>query len=196
MRATPLVLCLAAFAVHAQEEVTATSAPDDSAVVASPETAADEWPGEGRRVHFGIGARVHSGVLSTLGNPYLLVQSELLGVISIRVFGHHEWRVQFGIAAGWPDTLAGESSTSFRFHLTPRWSVGVGAVAYWGFWSMRGGLEVPISIRLGATRRHEISLVLRTTAGVFNSSTLAWYDLKNQRFAIAGDAAVAYSFIF
>lgn len=169
---------------------------DTEVVVAAPEPAADEWIGEARRVHYGLGAKVHWGLMQSQGAPYLYLQSELAAFLNIRVFGHHEWRVGIGIAAGWPDTFAGESNVSFRFNLSPRFSVGVGLNTFLSLWSIRGGLEVPLAFRFGPTRRHEISLTLRGTAGVFNGSTFAWWNFRSQRLMWGGDAVLGYSAIF
>src|SRR5262245_53847977 len=157
----------------------------------------DEWPLEGRRIHYGVGARVHAGVLESVNAPRLLLQSEFTFFVTFRVFGHHEWRWGVGLAAGWPDTVAGETNVSFRFHLSPRLSIGAGAFTYWGFWSMRGGLEVPLALRLGANRRHEITLTVRGGAGAYNNTiSFVWYDFKALRPAFTFDAVVGYSAVF
>jgi len=147
-------------------------------------------------LHYGIGARFHSGLMESQGAPYLYLQSEITFFITLRAFDKHEFRAGVGLAAGWPDTLAGESNVSLRFNLTRHFSIGVGTNAFWSFWSMRGGLEVPFAIRLGENRRHEISLTLRGTAGVFNGSTFAWWDFKHQHAMFGGDAVLGYSAIF
>jgi hypothetical protein len=177
--------------------------PEVAAPVAEPQSEpptepADAWPGESnRRVHWGIGARIHAGALDSVGGAALVAMSEVTGFMSLRVFGHHEWRFLWGLAAGWPDTVAGESNVSFRFNLHPRFSVGAGLLAYWGFWSMRGGVEVPFAVRLGSNRRHEITLALRATAGGFNrSSSFVWYDFKHLSFAWSGDVVLGYTAIF
>ena len=105
-------------------------------------------------------------------------------------------RDRVGFAGGYPDTVAGESNVGFRWALNQRFTVGISAVALWGFWSLRGGFEVPLSLRLGSSRRHELTLALRCTTGVYNNNTFVWYDFAKQRFALAGDVALGYSFIF
>ncbi len=199
MNCALLVLTL----LSAEEEAAVAPPPEAEVTAPAPEPAApppqdpDEWPGEGRRVHYGIGARVHTGVLESINVPRLLWQSEFTFFVSIRVFGHHEWRVGVGIAAGWPDTVAGETNVSFRFHLSPRLSVGAGLFTYWGFWSMRAGLEVPFAIRLGPTRRHEIHLTARAAGGAYNNTiTFVWYDFPALRPAWSFDVSVGYSAIF
>ncbi|MBK7863327.1 MAG: hypothetical protein IPJ65_32950 [Archangiaceae bacterium] len=158
----------------------------------------NEWPGEGeRRTHFGIGARVHAGALDSVGGAALLLLSEVTGFVSVRVVGHHEVRVGWGLLAGWPDTVAGESNLSFRFNLTPRFSVGAGLFSFIGFYSLRGGVELPVGLRFGPTRRHEITFSVRAEAGGFNRGiTFAWYDFEHLSFAYALSAMVGYSAIF
>ncbi len=157
----------------------------------------DEWPLEGRLIHYGVGARVHAGVLDSVDVPRLLLQSEFTFFISIRAFAHHEFRAGVGIAAGWPDTVAGETNLSFRWHLNPRFAVGIGTFTYWGFWSMRAGLEVPFALRLGSNRRHEITLVVRGTGGLYNNTvSFVWYDFKALKPAWSLDAVIGYSAIF
>ena len=174
----------------------AVAAPPEAEIVAAP-SEPEEWPGEGRRVHWGIGARVHAGYLESIKVPRLIFTSEFTFFTSVRVFGHHEWRIGVGVAAGWPDTAAGETNVSFRFHLTPRISIGAGLFTYIGFYSIRAGLEVPLSIRLGSNRRHEINVTLRGMAGGYNNTiTFAWYRLDDLSFAIGGDVVVGYSLIF
>ena len=41
-----------------------------------------------------------------------------------------------------------------------------------------------------------LAIALRCTAGVYNNDTFVWYDFKMQRFALAADFVVGYSFIF
>jgi hypothetical protein len=156
----------------------------------------DEWPGEARRVHVGLGYRAHVGLMESQRTPFLVLQSELLGALICRLGDHDELRIQVGFAAGYPDTFAGESNVSFRWALNQRVAIGAGVVALWGFWSLRAGTEVPLSIRLGGSRRHELTVAVRTTTGVYNNSTFVWYDFAKQRFAIAVDLTVGYSFIF
>lgn len=157
----------------------------------------DEWPLEGRLIHYGVGARVHAGVLESVNAPRLLLQSEFMFFISIRAFSHHEFRAAIGVAGGWPDTVAGETNLSFRWHLSPRFAIGVGTFTYWGFWSMRVGAEVPIAIRLGSNRRHEITFTVRGTGGLYNNTiTFVWYDFRALRPAWSLDAAIGYAAIF
>jgi hypothetical protein len=165
---------------------------DGDVVVSAPEP----WAGEDSRVHFGVGYRAHVGLMESEGTPFLVLQSELLGQLGIRLGDHNELRIQIGFAAGYPDTLAGESNVSFRWALGRHLYIGAGAVAFWGLWSMRAGTELPISIRLGASRQHELTIALRATTGVYNNNTFVWYDFKEQRFAISGEVAVGYAFIF
>jgi hypothetical protein len=174
-------------------------APEAEVVVAAPKSDVypDEWPGEGtRRVRFGVGARGNFGAMYSQGAIALDLQSEFAFFVAIRVFGHHEWRVGVGIGAGLPDLAASVITTSFRWHLTPRLSVGAGVVTWWGLWSLRGGVEVPFALRLGSNRRYEVTLTLRGMAGVYNGSTFRWYDFQHQRFAISGDAIVGFAAIF
>ncbi|MBL8954084.1 MAG: hypothetical protein JNK82_25130 [Myxococcaceae bacterium] len=157
----------------------------------------DEWPLEGRRVHYGIGARVHGGVVESVNAYRMALQSEFAFFVSFRVMGHHEWRWGVGAVAGWPDLAGGATNVSFRYHLNPRFSVGAGAFTYLGFSSMFAGLEVPLSIRLGSNRRHEVSLSFRGGAGAYNNGvTIAWYDFKALRPAWTLDAVLGYSAIF
>ena len=189
-----LLLTLITASVCAAEPAPETTA--DRAVEAPLEALPDEWPGEERRAHFGVGYRGHLGLMASQDTPFLVLQSELLGLMTVRVGPHNELRVEVGFATGWPDTFAGESNVSFRWALNPHVAVGIGAVAFWGFWSMRGGVEVPLAIRFGGGRRSEITVALRCIAGVYNNDTFVWYDFKMQRFAIAADLVVGYSFIF
>lgn len=193
--------------LSAEEEAAAPPppppAPEAEVVAPAPETTVsapadpDEWPGEGRRVHYGIGARVHGGFHESVGARRMLLQSEFTFFTSIRLFGHHELRIGVGIAAGWPDTLAGETNISFRFHLSPRISIGAGAFTYLGFWSMRAGLEVPLAIRLGKNRRHEIMVAVRGMGGGYNNTiSFAWYHLEDLRLVLGAELLVGYAAIF
>ena len=197
-----LLLTLMAATVATAEpapEVTADAAvepPVEARVETAVEPPADEWPGEHRRTHFGVVYRGHVGLMASQNTPFLVLQSELLAMLTIRLGLHNELRIELGFAAGWPDTFAGESNVSFRWALDQHVYIGIGAVAFWGFWSMRGGVEVPIAVRLDRSRRHELTIALRCTAGVYNNDTFVWYDFKMQRFALAADFVVGYSFIF
>src|SRR5689334_22419726 len=116
MNCALLVLTL----LSAEEAAVEAPAPEAEIVAPAPEPLPpppenpDEWPGEGRRVHYGIGARVHGGLTESIQVLRPIIQSEFTFFTSVRVFGHHEWRIGVGIAAGWPDTLAGETNVSFR----------------------------------------------------------------------------------
>jgi hypothetical protein len=198
-----IALALVLSFVAGQDAVDAVNPPVD-AEVAAPEVPVeepapapvDEWPGEARRVHFGVGYRGHLGMMESERTPFLVLQSELLGLMTVRLGHHNELRVQVGFSAGYPDTFAGESNVSFRWAVNRAVSVGVGVLAFWGFWSMRGGAELPIAIRFGPNRHHEITIALHVTAGVYNNETFFWYDFPRQRFAISGDLVAGYSFIF
>ena len=61
---------------------------------------------------------------------------------------------------------------------------------------MRAGIEVPFTMRIGESRRHELGLALRGTAGVYNNSTYVWWDFAKQRPAVTFDAALTYAFLF
>ncbi len=172
------------------------SVEDAVAEPSAPEVPADQWAGENKRVHWGLGLRAHVGLMQQGSISNLLVQSGLIAFVSVRTFGHQEAAISFELSGGIPDTVSGETLITYRFHLTPRFSVGAAAIFFWGFWSLRGGVEVPFTIRLGDSRRHEIGLALRTTAGVYNNVTYVWWDFEKQRFAIAADFAVTYAFIF
>jgi hypothetical protein len=154
------------------------------------------WPQEERRWHFGVGYRGHLGMMESQGAAFLVAQSELVGLFTLRVDPHHELRVELGLAAGYPDTFAGESNISFRWALNQRVYLGIGVLGFWGFWSMRAGLELPLAIRLDRRRRHELTFALRTTLGVYNNDTFVWWDFAMQRLAVAGDVVLGYSFLF
>ena len=156
----------------------------------------DRWEGEHKRVHWGLGLRAHVGLMHQQDTPFLLVQSGLIAFVSVRTFGHQEASVQLEISGGLPDTVAGETLISYRFHLSPRFSIGAGLILFWGFWSMRAGLEVPFAIRIGTSRRHELGLALRGTAGVYNNVSFVWWDFARQRPAVTFDAALTYAFLF
>jgi hypothetical protein len=154
------------------------------------------WAGEQRRVHFGLGLRVHGGLMSSGGAPLWLLQSELLLMLSIRLRGHDELRVQLGLGPGYPDTFGGETNVTFHHAFSPRVSLGIGGFVYWGFWSIRLGVEAPLIIRLGSSRRHLLLLALRVHAGVFNNLPILAWSLASQRFAVAADLALGYAFQF
>jgi len=158
----------------------------------------DEWPLEGtRRTRFIVGARVHGGMLMSVNAPRMILQSEFMFFVSFRVMAHHEWRWGIGLFAGYPDLAGGSTTVSFRYHLNPRLSVGLGAFTHWGVSSMVGGLEVPIAVRLGSNRRHEITLAFRGGAGAYNNSAyIAWYFFNQLRPAWTLDAVVGYAAVF
>jgi hypothetical protein len=162
---------------------------------AAPE-ATTPWPGEASRVHFGIGYRAHGGVMLQRGAPFLLLESELLVALDVKLPHQHSLRVQLGVAAGWPNALAGETNVSLRLALSPRWSWGLGVFGSWGLFALRGGLEVPISARLGDTRRHELTLALRLSPGAYNNVSFVWWDFPRQYFAFSADATLGYTFFF
>ncbi len=184
MTALALVLSLLA-QTPPDPEPTAQAAPD-------PEV----WASEHKRVHFGFGLRAHGGLMTQLQAPVLLVQSGLNAFVSVRTFGHQEAFASFELSGGLPDTVAGETLLGYRVHLTPRFSIGAGVILFWGFWSMRAGLEVPFAIRIGDSRRHELGIALRGTAGAYNNSTFVWWDFEKQRPAFTLDAAITYAFLF
>jgi hypothetical protein len=99
------------------------------------------WEGEHRRVHFGLGIRVHGGLMASAGYPLWMLQSELLVMLSIRLRGHDELRIQISYGTGYPDLLGGESNVSFHHSFSRRVSLGVGVFAYLSVWSMRLGVE-------------------------------------------------------
>ncbi len=171
-------------------------APESPVEAPAPAEAFDAWPGEQKRFHAGVGAALHVGVMVQRGVPFVLSQSEGYVAFSIRLIRHDELRVHVGIAGGIPDLFGGETNVSYRHHLSPRLSFGVGVFGYWGAPSFRLGVEVPLALRLGATRRHELSVALRFHAGVFNNSTYVWWDWPRLAFAYATDLAVAYTFFF
>jgi hypothetical protein len=179
---TPLALMLAF-----------VSAADAEVVVPA---ASDAWPGEERKFHFGVGYRGHVGLMGSEGTPFLVLQSELNAMLTCRIGDHDEFRLQVGFAAGFPDTFAGETNLSVHWWTGQRVAVGIGTFGFWGFWSMRLGVEVPVTIRLDRGRRHELALALRSTAGVYNNNTFVWYDFAKQRFAISAELVAGYSFIF
>jgi len=178
-----------------EAEVASGAAPLPAEPEVVPEDPA-RWQGEHKRVHWGLGLRAHVGLMQQATTPFLLVQSGLLAFVSVRTFGHQEAIAQVELSGGLPDTVAGESLFAYRFHLTPRFSIGAGLILFWGFWSLRTGIEVPFAIRLGESRRHEVGLAVRATAGVYNNVTFVWWDFGKQRFAGAFDAALTYAFIF
>ncbi len=189
-----LVLSLIATPSVAAEPQPVAAEPEPIAVEAHGPS--DTWAGEQKRVHWGLGLRAHVGLMHQQQVPFLLVESGLIVFVSARTFGHQEASIQFELSGGIPDTVAGETLITYRFHLSPRFSVGAGLILYWGFWSMRAGLEVPFAIRIGDSRRHELGIALRGTAGVYNNISYVWWDLEKQRFAVTFDAALTYAFLF
>src|SRR5438874_1837777 len=99
-------------------------------LAAEGEPSPDVWAGEERTVHFDVGVRVHGGIMDAGGYPLWILQSEILGILSIRLHVHDELRVQLGLSGGWPDTAGGESSVSFLHSLSPRVAVGIGGFVY------------------------------------------------------------------
>ncbi len=194
--ATQLEIPLPPLPNDVEPTTSAPPEPVETVEAPPPEVDPERWPGEKRRVRFGVGTRLHAGILLQQGSPSLVLQSEVLGALSIRVRAHDELRIQFGIALGYPDIAGGESSVTYRHHLNLRWSIGVGGFIYWGVPSLRGGIEVPIAFRLGATRRHEISVALRVNGGIYNASSFVWWDFKRQLPAFGAEAAIGYVFIF
>jgi hypothetical protein len=180
----------------AEVETPATVAPEPEVELPERAPNPEVWAGEQKRFHFGVGAALHVGFMVQRGVLFVLSQSEAYAAFSIRLIRHDELRVHVGIAAGIPDLFGGETNISYRHHVTPRFSFGIGVFGYWGAPSFRLGVEVPLALRLGATRRHEISVALRFHAGVFNNSTYVWYDFPRLAFAYATDLAVAYTFFF
>lgn len=164
--------------------------------VAEPAADPDVWAGEHRRVHFGLGIRLHGGLISSGGSLLWMAQSELVGIVSIRVRKHDEVRVQLSYGGGYPDMLGGETNVSFHHAFNPRVSLGVGVFAYLSVWSMRVGAEAPLIIRLGNSRRHQIALALRVFSGTFSNLPILQWTFASQRFAIGGDLAVGYAFLF
>jgi hypothetical protein len=104
--------------------------------------------------------------------------------------------VQLEISGGIPNWLGGETNISYRWPVTQRIWLGVGVPFFIGLAGFRAGVEIPLTVRLGASRRHEVGLALRSTFGMFNNSTFKWYDFKSQRFALTADAALSYTFLF
>jgi hypothetical protein len=154
------------------------------------------WEGEHRRVHFGLGIRVHGGLMASAGYPLWMLQSELLVMLSIRLRGHDELRIQISYGTGYPDLLGGESNVSFHHSFSRRVSLGVGVFAYLSVWSMRLGVEAPLIIRIGTSRRHLLVIALRAHSGTFSNLPILQWTLASQRFAIGGDLAVGYAFQF
>lgn len=172
-------------------------APPEEPLPAPAEPADPErWKGEEKRVHVGIGLRAHVGLMETQGAPILLAASGMFVGVNVRTFRHQEACVSFELTGGFPDTIAGETLITYRFHLTPRFAIGAGVIFLWGFWSFRGGVEVPFTVRLGESRRHELGLAVRGTAGAYNNSTYVWWDFERQRPAFTLDGAITYTFLF
>lgn len=155
-----------------------------------------EWAGEERRVHASVGARLHGGLIDSNGFPLWALQTELFGALSIRLRGHDELRIQLGVRVGWPDSWGGESNVSWLHALSPTLSLGIGGFAFLGVWSWRAGIEVPLIIRLGSSRRHQVIAGVRLHTGAFNNVPMPQWKLTNQRFAFAGDVAFGYAFQF
>lgn len=158
----------------------------------APAPAAPAW--EDRRVHAGFGLRTHGGAMFQRDTTFLLAETELFGALDVRLFGATSLRVQLGFAAGWPNSVAGETNVSLRFALGERLTLGVGVFGAWSLYAMRGGVEVPLTLRFG--RRHELTFALRASPGVYDNVTFYWYDLRKQFFALSLDAAVGYAFFF
>jgi hypothetical protein len=194
LNAAFIALCLSSAQGEPLPDVPQDVAPAP-VVEPAPAPPPDAWPGEERRVRFGVGPRVHAGVMMD-GVAFLVLQSEVLVALSVRLWKHDELRVQLGIAGGAPDIFGGETNISWRHALDPRYSIGAGFFVYWGAPSYRGGLEVIGAMRLGARRRHEVSLSLRVSGGVFNPTTYQWYQLQYLQPAYGADAAVGYTFFF
>jgi hypothetical protein len=154
----------------------------------------DAWPGEPRRFHLGAGYRALSGVMVQRDAPFLVLESQLFAAFDLRVGAQHTLRLQVGLNAGWPHAFGGETNLSFRFLLSPRVSLGVGAFGHWSLFALRGGLELPLSLRFGGRHVHELSLFARVGAGVFNNVTFAWWDFPRQYFALTVDGGLGYAF--
>ena len=104
--------------------------------------------------------------------------------------------MQLELDGGIPDFFGGESQLSYRFYLRPWLSVGGALVFYIGAPSFRLGAEVPVAVRLGSRRQHEIGASLRFTGGVFNNTTFVWWDLGRQRPAITAELTAGYTYLF
>jgi len=191
LTAALVAVCLSS----AQEQPPPEPAPADAPAEGAPVPPPDTWPGEEKRVRFGVGPRVFAGVMMDRV-PFLVLQSEVLAALSVRLWKHDELRVQLGLAGGAPDIFGGETNISWRHALDPRYSIGAGFFVYWGAPSYRGGVELVGAMRLGARRRHEVSLSLRASGGVFNPTTYQWYQFQYLQPAYGADAAVGYTFFF
>lgn len=156
----------------------------------------EAWPGEQRRFHLGLGLRGVGGAMFQRGATFLLLQSQAYVVGELRVGQHHAVRLQLAANAGWPGAFEGETNLSFRFGLTPRVMLGVGVFGVWGLFSLRGGVEVPLALRFGGRRAHELSLALRVSPGAFNNVTFVWWDFRAQAFALSVEGALGYAFFF
>lgn len=154
------------------------------------------WAGEQKRVHLIVGQRLNGGAMMQQNVPAILVQGGLLIGLNVRTFGHQEASVSFVLSGSLVDTVLGETLVSYRFHLTPRFSVGAGLVFLWGFWSFRGGVEIPFAIRIDEKRKHELGLTLRGTAGGYNNSTFVWWDFAKHKPAGTIEGALTYTFVF
>ena len=53
---------------------------------------------------------------------------------------------------------------------------------------------MPITARLGETRRHELTLAFRLSPGVYNNVSFVWWDFARQYFAFSADATLGYTF--
>lgn len=149
-----------------------------------------------RRFRVGVGLRTHGGAMFQRGATFLLLQSQLFAAGEVRVGERHALRLQLGFVAGWPDAFAGETNVSFRFGLGARVTLGAGVFAYWGVPSLKGGLEVPLALRFGEQRTHELGLAVRATAGAFNNVTFVWWDFPNQYAAFSVEGSLGYTFFF
>lgn len=154
------------------------------------------WPGEQRRLHLGVGARSLAGAMFQRGATFLVLEGQLFAVGALRLGDHHELRVQLGLSGGWPYSFEGETNVGVRVALSPRVALGVSGFVAWGLPSLRGGLEVPLSVRFGARRSHEVTLSVRGSAGAFNNITFAWWDLAHQAFAWSVEGSLGYTYFF
>ncbi len=191
------MIALALLAVLAQTDPLIQPAPAEEAPpVEAVQVDPDRWKGEERRVHVAIGLRAHVGLMHQENTPFLLAASGMFIGLDVRTIGHQEASITFELTGGLPDTVAGETLILYRFHLTPRFSIGAGVILLWGFWSFRGGVEVPFAIRIDEKRKHELGLAVRATGGVYNNVSYVWWDFERQRPAITFDGALTYTFRF
>nr|UXE44858.1 hypothetical protein Hi04_10k_c3807_00023 [uncultured bacterium] len=167
-----LGLCVAQGALAAQDPGAAPAdapALDAVAPEQSVPAPATEAPPPERRVRFAVGGRLHGGFMLQRSSVFLLAQSEVCFAVRLKVRGD-ELRLQLGLLLGYPDLFGGETNVSFRRALSDRVSLGVGAFAFWGAPSYFGGVELPLAMRLGSARRHEVSIALRVRAGCSTTS--------------------------